>query len=240
MVEVDGGRFRRSVVGYLILLAILLLAKGFLLTVPVSFPGPGQEALFGWVPLLVIAGLGLVTAALYPLTDMPTEGYARDTPRGGIAVPLAVGAVLGVVLIGIDLALGFSEAATAALGVESMHVGWPGSVVVYSGAAVLVETVYRLVPVTVLVLIVGRGVMRGRWPEAVFWVVAVGVSLVEPWSQAQLFSDRTLLAVTSFLYVFASNLIQMRFFRIHGIVASYAVRWSHYAVWHMVWGGLLA
>jgi hypothetical protein len=92
-------------------------------------------------------------------------------------------------------------------------------------------------------------VLRRRWQEQTFWVLAVLLSLFEPIAQglAIVFlkpsADPGILLLTQFLPYFITNyplnLGQAAFFRKYGFLASFTMRLGFYMVWHVIYGSLL-
>ena len=98
-----------------------------------------------------------------------------------------------------------------AANVESINAPFPGSILFYSAGAIVIESIYRLILLTLPLWLIANLVLRKRGQLAVFWVVALLTSLIETSEQMGFVSANTGLAPLVF-------------------------RVSFYLVWHVVGG----
>jgi hypothetical protein len=117
----------------------------------------------------------------------------------------------------------------------------PGSLLFYAGGAVIVEVIYRLLPIPVLMWLISNVLLRGRGQSAAFWVLALLTSALEPLSQdlPALQAGAVLVASTQFVAHYAFNFIQAVLFRRSGFLAAIVVRMAFYLVWHIIYGNLI-
>jgi hypothetical protein len=96
--------------------------------------------------------------------------------------PILIGIAVGVFHSVADLFTHWT-ATFSTPGGGPFNAPFPGSVLFYSGGAIIVEVFYRLIPIPLVVVLVSNLLLRGRWQQQVFWLLAVVSSLVEPVSQ---------------------------------------------------------
>jgi len=110
---------------------------------------------------------------------------------------------------------------------------FPWSIFHFGAAAVFMETLYRLLPITLLVglatLIFGKKALNPA-----FWIVAILISGVEPWLQKIEVSTGWLWF--SLINGYSYNLLQVYFLKRGGYLATLTIRGSHYMIWHVAYG----
>lgn len=202
---------------------------------PWAVPVPSQAQLLQPAPVVVILLLGLVGAWLSNragLPSAPSLSAARPW-RGLLGEALGSGVVFGVALFALDAATGLTVGAARALGATWVNVPLPQSLAHYAAAAILLECVYRIIPIGMLGWLVGRVVLRGRADRTVFWSLAVLTSLIEPASQLGLARPGAMPALATLVAItFAANLFEAFELRRHGWPAAILFRLGFYGVWH--------
>ncbi|MBC6492747.1 hypothetical protein ACFSQD_17670 [Flavihumibacter stibioxidans] len=111
---------------------------------------------------------------------------------------------------------------------------FPYSVLLYIQGAIYTEILYRLLPFTILLLVLEFFHPSGATRRVGFWIIAILTSLLEP--VMQLPDGAIWLKAYSFLSGFAFNLLQAWFLRKAGFLAALNVRLGHYLVWHVLLG----
>jgi hypothetical protein len=111
---------------------------------------------------------------------------------------------------------------------------FPYSVLLYTSGAFEVEVFYRLIPIT-LVLLLAVHFKKGKYVPLAFALVAVLTSLREPLEQLP--ANPIWLVTYSFATGFAMNFFQALFFQKRGFSSSLVLRLGHYLIWH-VFNGL--
>jgi len=141
----------------------------------------------------------------------------------------------------VDHFTGFSRKLAAKEGVKSIHSAFPGSLLIYTAGAVLVEIGNRLFVIPLVLWLFSSVILRGRWQEEIFWVLAASTSLLELRGQ-DLLSDKKVLggALTVYLGIqmYILNLLQAYFFREYGFLSSILLRIGDYLIWHVIGGAL--
>lgn len=110
---------------------------------------------------------------------------------------------------------------------------FPYSVFLYLSGAFEIEVFYRLIPLTVF-LLVGKWYANGKFMNAFFWAGAVLTSLREPLEQLP--DEGTLFIFYSLLTGFLMNFLQAIFYKKSGFLASLTLRLGHYLCWHILLG----
>jgi len=186
-----------------------------------ALPGTGVLPVLGTVPLLPVTLISAFAGAvlLHVLGNLAPLGPAY---RGRhIAQLLALGAVLALPPIAIDLAMPFPR---------GMNLPLPGALFFYLAIALVAEVVFHLVPLAALNALLPRRVSR-------LWLF-LPVVFVEPLFQAMVTDGP---ALQSWLVIGNVSLIsatQLWLFRRYGFVAMIGVRLAFYLFWHILWGAL--
>lgn len=110
---------------------------------------------------------------------------------------------------------------------------FPYSIFLFFSGAFEIEVFYRLIPVT-LILLLFNYIKKGRYYDWAFVVVAILTSLREPLEQMP--SGPIWFICYALVSGFAMNYIQVQFFKKYSFVASLAVRLGHYLIWHILNG----
>ncbi len=110
---------------------------------------------------------------------------------------------------------------------------FPYSMFLYFSGAFEVEVFYRLIPLT-LILIIGNWYKKGKYYMIFFWAGAILTAIREPLEQLP--DGGILLLVYSLLTGFLMNFLQAVWYRKAGFLASLSVRLGHYFVWHILLG----
>lgn len=202
---------------------------------PWPVPIPSQAQLLQPLPVTVILLLGIVGVALASRAGLPSAPDIRNglAWRRLLFTSGGAGLAFGAILLGLDATTGLTAGAAQALGVTWVNVPLPQSLPHYAAAGVLLECLYRIIPITLFVWLIGRVVLRGRGNTQVFWTLALLTSLIEPASQLALARPGAATALTGLLILtFAANLFEAREFRKHGWPAPILFRLAFYSVWH--------
>jgi hypothetical protein len=223
-------------VAWLWVSVFLLACTGLIqFVLDVDFLDQTQAGFFRWDGTVALAMLGLLGAWLAGRTGFAAPWGTPGTNRSRVLAPVGLGAGFGLLMLALDAWSNLTDLQRELLGVESTDIAFPGSLVVYVAAAIYMEIVLRLVLMPVLLWFVSTLVLRGRFQEPVFWVLAVLTSLIEPVTQAP---GTSVVAVPWFLLIlvttFAANFAQAVIFRRHGFLAAILLRVTLYVVWHIL------
>ena len=110
---------------------------------------------------------------------------------------------------------------------------FPYSTFLYTSGAVEIELYYRMIPLTVFLLL-NTMLLKGRGKNVFIIVLGVLTSIIEPIQQ---FPDGAWWFIAyATLSGIAMNAWQFRSYLKYGFVASLAVRLGHYLIWHVLLG----
>jgi hypothetical protein len=202
---------------------------------PWAVPIPSQGQLLQPVPVCVTLLLGLAGVLLSRAAGLPAVPRLNDASkwRQLLRSSIGFGLAFGVALFGLDFATGLTQGAARAFGVSWINVALPESLAHYAAAAILLECVYRIFPITLFGWLIGKVLLRGKRDGLVFWTLALLTSLIEPAGQLGLVKPGAeagflmLLAVTS-----AANFFEAIELRRFGWPAPILFRLAFYGVWH--------
>lgn len=167
--------------------------------------------------------------------------------RWGIATSAMLASLFGIVVIGVDLSVGF---------LQDINVPLPQSVLFYPVMAFVVEVIFHAFPLALLSILfkqrtpfelahqreeASKSLSSDNLAANVFWFSIVFVALLEP-----AFHTSVALSSPSFsgldvfvgFHVFVINLAQLIVFKRYGFVSMFALRLFYYLIWHVVWGQL--
>jgi hypothetical protein len=231
-------RFRNSVAVWLALMAYWALTDVLIALFP---PGGRQIPPDGWLTHLLYTLAGLAAIAAMHRTGFPAAWDERIPAGRRLLLPLLVGVVGGFLTIGTDV-LGGVLATVETLTGQAVNVAFPGSLLVYSAAAVHQELRFLLLPLPVLLWLISDVLLRGRGQKLTFWTLAALSSAIEPALQAMallnIFGAGVVVTLVSL--GFAVNLASAVFLRRYGLLAAVLVRLGYYLVWHILYGNFLA
>jgi hypothetical protein len=174
---------------------------------------------------------------------------SRVSNRQRYAVPLLVGAGIGTLASMLDLATHGTQFLAENMGVESFNTDYPLSLFVYTSGTVIVEALFRLFPFPVLLWLISYVILKKRWQEQTFWVLAFVLSILEPLGQLtgqmtpKVMEDFGRFFMTLFLPFLLTNypmgVAQAYVFRRFGFLASFTLRMGYYIIWHILYGSLI-
>jgi hypothetical protein len=212
----------------------------------IQFVGAGLEddprkALFGFLPIVVFALVGGLGVYLASRTGFPAAWDERIDNRSRFLYPLGLGAALGIVSVVLEFATGGIDFVLEETGWDRFNAPLPGSLLLYSAGAVILEVVYRLLPIPLILWLASKLGLPHRHRLTLFWVLAVVTSIVEPLGQTEvaIAAGRADLALSQFALSFVYNLVQAYWFLTAGFLAAINVRLGHYAIWHVLYGGII-
>lgn len=217
---------------------IAMLIAAWVAAFPPDFAHPSQAAALQFATLAPIVLLGAAGVYASIRSGMTPDALAKGKARGGLLAALTSGTILGLVVVGLDAATGFSDLIARRLEIDSIHIDFPASALVYAAGAVAVECLYRLIPISTLYYLIAYLALRGRGEAAIFWTLAVLTSSIEPLSQAGLAGDGPLVGLL-FAFIFAFNLMEAMLWRRYGWIALLLSRLTFYFIWHVAVGPAL-
>lgn len=207
---------------------------------PPDFAHPSQAEALKLQAMAPFLALGALGVYLSVSSRMAPSALSAQRFGAMLAASLLSGAIFGILTLAADYFSGFSRLVAASLGVESIHIAFPASLYVYTAGAVVVESLYRLIPIPILYALIARVLLKGRGEAVVFWMLAALTSLIEPLSQAPLAGKEPSLVWLVFGLAFVFNMLEAGLLRRYGWLAPLLARLMFYGVWHVALGPLLA
>lgn len=230
-------------VGYLVLVKLVILP----LFPPIAIDA--VATIFSWPVILIFSLLGLIGVWLADRTGFMPALDPRVSNRQRYVIPLLAGAGIGAAASLLDLVTKGTQFIAENMGVESFNTDYPLSLFVYTSGTVIVESLFRLFPLPVLLWLISYVVLKKRWQEGTFWVLAVVLSLLEPLFQligqmtpdvmANFWPFFVALFLPMLLTNYPMGIAQAYVFRRYGFLASFTLRMGYYIVWHIVYGSLI-
>jgi len=228
-----------SIKVYLGLMAYLVLVKLILTFLPAVFRSAAQAAVFQWKWITIFTATGLLGVFLADRTGFPAAWGGGISNRARILLPAALGAGLGVLAIGTEVATGWTKFVAAKMNLPTIHIDFPASALIYPGGAIIVEVAYRIFLMPFFLWLVSSMILRGRAQEQTFWALAVITSAIEPVTQdlsGMLAGQATFAFALVFIEDYALNFSQAWLFRRYGFLSAVLLRVFFYLVWHVLWG----
>jgi len=225
-----------SIQTYMVLMSYLVLVKGLLIFFPQVFRSPTQAAVFEWKFIGLWTLAGLIGVTLSVRTGFPPLWNAAIPKTRRLLFPILLGVGFGVIAVATDVLTGWTDIVARKMGLTSIHIDWPASLIIYPGGAIIVDVIYRLLPIPLLLWLVSNLVLRGRGQVATFWMIAALTSFLEPWGDLGLWKHGAAMTTAVFAQDYALNLTQAYLFRRSGFVSSVMLRIAFYMIWHVAYG----
>ncbi len=241
----------RSNITYFILLAILAICAGansFLPQGNISSQVP-QTQIPQWLiasvaslgTLVIYGALGFIGLVLWRKIGFPDIWDERVTNKQRFLIPAIVGALIGVVLIVLDLV--FSPINGVG---QIIHPPFPTSIVASLSAGIGEEMLFRLFFISFWTWLIGKLILRGRGLSIVYWVVAFFSAIAHGASHTPtamiLFGVNSpallpplllaeIILMNGILSIFAAY-----YFKKFGLFAPMGIHFWADIVWHTIWG----
>lgn len=229
---------RRSLLVYQALISYLFVVKVVLSLASVEGIAASQDALFSWPLLGVLALAGGISVWLEPRTGLAGFWDPGISTRKRLLLPALVGLGFGAIMLAVQARSGFVQTVAAAAKVSSINVEFPASLLFYSAGAIILESLYRLILITLPLWLISNVILRKRGRNPVFWILALVTSALEPAGQVGFLAGHLDLIVVIGGLTFGVNVFEAHLFRRYGFLAPLAFRLAYYAVWHVVGGAL--
>ena len=194
-----------------------------------------------WMTHVGFTLVGLVAVWCMHRTGFPAAWDSRTSARQRLLLPVLEGVTFGVCAILIDHLTGATSILAAKMG-SDFNVGFPGSLFVYTGGAIKLEALFRLIPIPILLWLGSSVLLKGRGQNKIFWILAVLTSAVEPVIQGvplmQLAGGE--IGILSFfayaVHDYTFNFAEAVCFRFYGLLSAVLVRFGNYMIWHIGFG----
>jgi hypothetical protein len=175
--------------------------------------------------------IGLPFIFLQQHAGLPCIYNSENSLSNRLFKPLLIGILFGIADL---IVIEFFLTATTHTSMPPYTQPFPYSLFLYSSGAFEIEVFYRLIPITLVLLIFSK-IKKGAYQSQAFWVIAILTALREPIEQLPLDAVWWFIAY-SVATGFAMNFIQAIYFRKFGWASSVYIRLGHYLVWHILNG----
>src|SRR5262249_44239398 len=150
-IRTESGNMKRltnSYVIYLVLMVFLMLVH---LLVTHVFAGQFRSVEQGKVFELQFVALwtaaGLAGGWVSKRTGFPEMIDERVSQRQRFLYPVGIGLGFGALAVWVDRSTGWATALASRMGQDSIHIPFPASALIYPAGSIVVEVIYRLLPV---------------------------------------------------------------------------------------------
>jgi hypothetical protein len=184
--------------------------------------------------VVAVVVLGFLGWRLSLRIGIPEIWAGPHPARSRIIYPALLGLSIGIFWVLTDLFVH-----------REVHASFPGVIPLYTYAAILSEVVSRLFLATFIVWLVSIVVLRGRAVDATYWVVAIVLSLMAAYAQGAATyrtSDGGFFwfdVISAFALAAVVESVAFYLYRRSAILAPLVMHFVFFAVWHMLWGGLV-
>jgi hypothetical protein len=179
---------------------------------------------------LLLMMIGVPFLFLQQRAGLPDFLSETVTTKNRIFYPVLLGIVFGILDVIVIKMILHPEPYTE---LPPFLQPFPYSVFLYFSGAFEIEVFYRLIPMTII-LLVGNWWKNGRYFQTFFWVGAVLTALREPLEQLP--DGSAGLIAYSLVTGFLMNFLQAIWYRKAGFLASLSLRLGHYLIWHILLG----
>lgn len=228
---------RRAVMAWLALMAFVVVSKLLLTLFPGMFPltvkAESQAAILTWPAIGIEIVLGTVAASLAIRVGLPEPWVDARTNIRRVAVAVGLGLGFAGVAVLSDVQTGWTKLIAASIGQANINVQFPTSLLFYPSGAIIVELVYRILPIAVILWLVSDVLLKGRGRAWIFWIMAALTSCIEPLNALPVLTGGLPLFGLVFAIQYSSNMTEAALFRRYGFVAMVVMRVAFYMVWHI-------
>jgi hypothetical protein len=144
--------------------------------------------------------------------------------------PILIGAIFGILDILVIKIIQHPQAYTE---LPPFLQPFPYSIFLYFSGALEIEVFYRLIPITLLLLI-GKKIADGRYFNYFLWTAIIATSLREPLEQLP--TGEYWYISYALLSGFIMNYLQGIYYKNAGFIATLSLRLGHYLLWHILLG----
>ncbi|MFW5835379.1 MAG: hypothetical protein ACOCU3_00340 [bacterium] len=228
---------RNNFICFGLLITILIIVHYVIVLWPDVEMLQSQKALFSWPAIGIIGLLGLPGVYLLNFTGLKKLWDAGVGIKQKVFYPFAVGLLLGSIQSVYDIFTGASDKIAASMGLGDIHIDFPFSIPVYTGGAIIVCTIYYLIPISFLVYLISTRILKGKDEGTVFWSVGILIALFEPITNPgiSIIQQVGAVAIPMSVFVLFFNLVSITYIRKYGFITAYFLRIGEYSVWHILY-----
>jgi hypothetical protein len=174
--------------------------------------------------------LGLPFLMLQSYVGIPNLFQQSISNKNRLLQPILIGLVFGILDVLIIKIIQHPQPYTE---LPPFLQPFPYSIFLYFSGALEIEVFYRLIPIT-LMLLIGKNVANGRYYTYFLWTAIIFTSLREPLEQLP--TGENWFIAYSLITGFLMNYLQAIYYKNAGFIASLTLRLGHYLFWHILLG----
>lgn len=174
--------------------------------------------------------IGIPFLMLQTKSGIPNFLEDRIVNKKRFLEPVLIGAVFGLLDIIVIKLIQHPEPYTE---LPPFLQPFPYSIFLYFSGAFEIEIFYRLIPMTIILLI-GRWISKGKYFNYFLWSAILLTSIREPLEQMP--SGSAWFIVYSLTTGFLMNYLQAIYYKNAGFLATLNLRLGHYIFWHILLG----
>ena len=179
---------------------------------------------------LLWLGLGVPFLLLQSYVGIPNLLQPNISNKLRFSQPFLIGIFFGVLDILVIKIIQHPQAYTE---LPPFLQPFPYSIFLYFSGALEIEVFYRLIPIT-LMLLIGKKVSNGYYFNYFLWFAIITTSLREPIEQLP--SGENWYIAYALLSGFLMNYLQGIYYKNAGFISSLTLRLGHYLFWHILLG----
>lgn len=179
---------------------------------------------------LLWLGLGVPFLLLQRYVGIPNFFQPSISNKNRFSQPILIGVLFGILDILVIKVIQHPQPYTE---LPPFLQPFPYSIFLYFSGALEIEVFYRLIPIT-LFLLIGKKVADGRYFNYFLWTAIIATSLREPLEQLP--TGEYWYISYALLSGFIMNYLQGIYYKNAGFIASLTLRLGHYLFWHILLG----
>lgn len=179
---------------------------------------------------LLWLGLGVPFLLLQNYVGIPNLFQQSISNKMRFSQPILIGALFGILDIIVIKIIQHPEPYSE---LPPFLQPFPYSIFLYFSGALEIEVFYRLIPITLLLLI-GKKLADGRYFNYFLWTAIIATSLREPLEQLP--TGEYWFISYALISGFIMNYLQGIYYKNAGFIATLTLRLGHYLFWHIILG----
>lgn len=179
---------------------------------------------------ILLLGLGIPFLFLQKSATLPNFWDSNISNQVRILQPIFIGGLFGILDIIVIKIIQHPEPYTV---LPPFLQPFPYSMFLYFSGALEIEVFYRLIPLT-LILLIGKKLRGGTYFNYFLWIGLILTSIREPLEQLP--SGEIWYVSYALITGLLMNYLQATYFIKAGFISSLTLRLGHYLFWHIILG----
>lgn len=179
---------------------------------------------------ILLLGLGIPFLFLQKSASIPNFWDSSISCKQRLRQPIFIGGIFGILDIIVIKIIQNPEPYTV---MPPFLQPFPYSILFYFSGAIAMEVFYRLIPLT-LILLIGKKLKGGTYFNYFLWIGLIVTSIREPLEQLP--SGEIWYVSYAFISGIWMNYLQGTFYIKAGFISTLTLRLGHYLFWHILLG----